>query len=420
MAAMNQPHPTPDSHSPGRPLAGLLAEFADEKALKHAAAELRKRGFQRWDAYSPYPVHGLERAMGIRRTVLPWIVFAAAVAGGAAAVLLQWWTNAVDYPLRVSGKPYFSLPANIPIIFELVVLVAALAAFVGVLALNGLPRFSHPLFAVERFRRVTTDGFFLFIEAADAAFDESACRTLFGQLGAVAVEEVPAVAQQPIPRGIYWAVALLAVAAALPPLGVAWYRAVPKRQPRIHPVLDMDIQPKLKPQAASVLFAGRPATAMQPDGTVGAGQLYDDDGLYRGKAGEAWVDQIPLPVTMDLMVRGQQRFGIYCAPCHGLTGGAPDGLQIDDPTKLMGMTARRALKRGEWIPPLSLHSQQVREQPVGQIFHTITNGVRTMPGYGSQIPVEDRWAIVLYVRALQRSGRATLDDVPPERREQIR
>ncbi len=420
MAETNPSQPASDDRRGEPPLAGLLAEFADEKSLKRAAAELRGQGFHNWDAYTPYPVHGLERAMGIRRTVLPWIVLGAATAGGLGAVLLQWWTNAVDYPLLVSGKPFFSFPANIPVIFELIVLLAALACFIGVLALNGLPRFTHPLFAVDRFGQATTNGFFLFVEATDGKFDRPACRRLFEQLGAVAVEEVPALPHQPMPRAVYWSVALLTVAAFIPPLAVAWHRAVPKRQPRIHPVLDMDFQPKLKPQMQSVLRAGRAATAVQPSGTVGGDQLYDDDRLYRGKTGDRWVEQIPLPVTTELIERGRQRFGIYCAPCHGLTGGAPEGLPIDDPTKLLGTTAQRALKRGEWIPPLSLHSQQVRSQPVGQIFSTITNGIRTMPGYGSQIPVEDRWAIVLYVRALQRSGHATVDDVPPERRDQIR
>ncbi len=116
-----------------------------------------------------------------------------------------------------------------------------------------------------------------------------------------------------------------------------------------------------------------------------------------------------MPVTDELMQRGRQRYDIYCATCHGLAG---DG---------DGMTSQLAFQREEpkWIRPLALHSSAVREQAVGQLFQTISNGVRTMPSYGSQIPVEDCWAIVLYVRALQRSRHAAMEDVPEERRKHL-
>ncbi len=126
--------------------------------------------------------------MGIRPTLLPWLVLAAGLAGAAVALLLQWWTNAVNYPLIISGKPLFSLPANIPIVFELIVLFAALAAFGGALGLNRLPQFWHPAFGGAGFARVTSDGFFLFVDAADRKFDEAALRRLAQSLGAAGVE----------------------------------------------------------------------------------------------------------------------------------------------------------------------------------------------------------------------------------------
>jgi mono/diheme cytochrome c family protein len=117
-----------------------------------------------------------------------------------------------------------------------------------------------------------------------------------------------------------------------------------------------------------------------------------------------WVTEFPVPVTRELMARGRQRFNIYCATCHGLVG---DG---------NGIVSKRALalEQGTWIPPLSLHAESVVIQPVGQLYHTITHGVRKMPGYGDQISVEDRWAVVLYIRALQRSRNASPADVPSE------
>ena len=395
-------------------VAAVLAEFDGPDALVAAAARIRDEGFRRWDAHSPFPVHGLERAMGIRPTVLPWLVLGAGIAGAAAALLLQWWTNAVDYPFLVSGKPYFSLPANIPVTFELVVLFAALAAFGGALVLNELPRFAHPLFTIRRFRRATTDGFFISIEASDPKFEPEAARQLLESVGATAVEVChETVEGRQVPVGIYWALAVVVALSLLPPLGIAWYRSVPKRKPRIHPILDMDSQPKLKAQAASRLFADGRAARPPVTGTIAVGELEEDDGYYRGKRPDQpdqWIGVFPVPVTMELVRRGQQRFDIYCATCHGLTGEGD------------GPTSQRALKRGEekWVPPLSLHVDSVREQPVGQLFHSITNGVRNMPAYGSQVPVDDRWAIVLYLRALQRSRSAGLDDVPLEMRDKLR
>ena len=111
---------------------------------------MRDAGVTRWDSYSPYPIHGMERAMGIRYTRLPWIVFGCGVTGAVVALLMQWWTNAVDYPFNISGKPIFSLPANIPVTFELIILFSAFAAFLGALVLNGLPRFNNPLFQAAR------------------------------------------------------------------------------------------------------------------------------------------------------------------------------------------------------------------------------------------------------------------------------
>ena len=160
---------------------GLLAEYADAGALKAAAEKVRDAGFRHWDCHTPYPVHGLDKAMGVRPTILPWLVLGAGLAGCAAATALQWYCNSPQtaspsaglfsgYPLVFSGKPYWSLPANIPIIFELTVLLSALMAFFGVWGLSGLPRPHFPAFQVPRFRRVTDDGFFIIVEARDPRF----------------------------------------------------------------------------------------------------------------------------------------------------------------------------------------------------------------------------------------------------------
>ena len=173
-------------------LHGLLAEFQGPQALREACEKVRDAGFTRWDAYTPFPVHGLNEAMGIRPTRLPWLVLGAGATGCVAGIGLQWWTNAVDYPFLISGKPLFSLPANIPVAFELTILLAAVTAFVGMLAFNGLPRWSHPLARVARFRRSTADRFFVAIEAADPKFDVEKTEAFLRSLGATALERVEA------------------------------------------------------------------------------------------------------------------------------------------------------------------------------------------------------------------------------------
>ncbi len=188
-AATNSSDTAPESTRPAE-LYGLLVEFDDVDALVEAAEKVRDAGYTRWDVHSPFPVHGLDDAMGIRPTILPYGVLLAGLAGGGGAMLLQWWTNAFDYPLIISGKPFFSVPANIPVAFELTILLAAVTAFVGMLALNGLPQPYHPLFTSRRFRRATTDAFFITVEATDPQFDPTRTRELLASLGGSEPEEV--------------------------------------------------------------------------------------------------------------------------------------------------------------------------------------------------------------------------------------
>ncbi len=171
-------------------LFGILAEFIGPEALLSACEGVRDAGYRKWDAHAPFPVHGLNDAMGIYSTKLAWIVLGGGTAGCVGGVLLQWWTNAFDYPFLISGKPIWSIPANIPVAFELTILLASIAAFVGMLALNGLPRFNHPLLRNERFRRATVDRFFISIEASDPKFDPERTAAFLRSLGGVNVEPV--------------------------------------------------------------------------------------------------------------------------------------------------------------------------------------------------------------------------------------
>ena len=171
-------------------LYGLLTEFESPSALVEAVEQVRDAGFKHWDVHTPFPIHGMDDAMGIRGTQLPWIILGGGLTGLSLSTLMQWWMNAVNYPFHISGKPLFGLPANIPIMFELTVLFSAFAAFFGMWGLNGMPRLYHPLFTNKRFRRATQDRFFIVIEARDPQFDAAKTRAFLASLGGSPVEDV--------------------------------------------------------------------------------------------------------------------------------------------------------------------------------------------------------------------------------------
>lgn len=161
----------------------------------------------------------------------------------------------------------------------------------------------------------------------------------------------------------------------------------------------MGTQPKYLPLAPSDLFQdGQSARQLVPD-TVARGHTQDDSALFTGKLNGADVTTFPYPITKDIMLRGQERFNIYCAPCHGQTG-IGNGIIV---------------QRGFTAPP-TLHQDRLRTAPVGHFFDVITNGFGAMSSYADQIPVNDRWAIIAYIRALQLSQNATINDVPPDQR----
>lgn len=172
------------------PLHGIIAEFESADELIRAAKRAREAGYTHMDAYSPFPVHGLAEAIGFEDHKVPWVVFISGVIGAVAGFALQYYVSVVDYPLNVGGRPYLSWPAFIPVTFETTVLFAAFGAFIGMLALNGLPRPYHPVFNAPRFERASQDRFFLCIEATDPRFDRVKTRQLLESMGARLVSEV--------------------------------------------------------------------------------------------------------------------------------------------------------------------------------------------------------------------------------------
>ncbi len=171
-------------------LYGLLAEFHDPTALVRAARQTVGAGYRHVDAFTPFPIHGLDEALQFRDRRLPAIVLAGGVVGAATGFGLQTWIHTVAYPMNYGGKPYFAWPAFIPVTFELMVLFAGIAAVVGLLWLNGLPMPYHPVFNAPRFALASRDRFFLLVEASDPKFDRAATRAFLESLGAYEVVEL--------------------------------------------------------------------------------------------------------------------------------------------------------------------------------------------------------------------------------------
>ncbi len=171
---------------------GLMAEFDSPAAILAAAEKIRAAGYCRWEAFTPFPVHGLDKVAGFKNSLVGW--FALLFGGGAfvATMGLIWFSNAFDYPLIVGGKPMFSPPMSFVPSYIMMVLGAAVGAFVGMLALNGLPRLHHPLLQKARFALASRDRFFLVIGANDPKFSETETRRLLESLGGTHIELVEA------------------------------------------------------------------------------------------------------------------------------------------------------------------------------------------------------------------------------------
>ncbi len=400
-------------------LYGVLAEYDTPGELIEAARRVRDAGYTEFDCYSPFPVHGIDEAMGIKRTILPLLIFGGGFAGTIGGLLLQWWCNAYNWPWNIAGKPTWSIPANIPIAFETTILLSVFTAFFGMWILNKLPQVWHPFFRNERFTRVTDDAFLLGIEAQDKRFDIEGTTKLLKDAGAIALEPCyldPDPASRQMPKWIT-AFIVASTAFALIPFAIAAKaRNSHSSEPHIHIFPDMDFQPKYKSDTAMDLFADGRSNRGELAGTVARGSLNGDDTFYRGLEvsgdGPHWTTSFPkqLEVNDALIKRGQGRFNIYCAPCHGADG------------RGMGMIPLRVQQGGgAWQARNLVEAGGAAVlMPNGQLFNTISNGYNTMMGYAAQIPHADRWAIVLYVRALQRSQNASHEDIPADAQGSIR
>ncbi len=481
---------------------GWMAEYDDEHKFLDAARKIRDSGYTKTDAFAPFPVHGIDEALGIKPTVLPWFTLIAGATGTTTALVMQIWMNAYDYPYIISGKPFISLPAFIPVAFELTVLFAAFTTVFAMLGLNGLPKFSNPVFSNPKFDRATDDRFFLWVDSRDKYFNSDRVKSLLEGTSPLNVEEVREDdSPSDVPKGINIAIVTLGLAALIPAVVVWNIRAANSESPRWHVFFDMDFMPYRKAQKETTIFADGKTQRPPVPGTVARGGFAPDDPYYLGytpdantaaintesplihlvsaqddpapqepkveqpKADEPKADatkpeeasaqvpekpasteaaateakpetpaatpaapvvaaaqppaasgqaapQVPdrnylqkLPEQIEandeLFALGRNKFEQVCSACHGFSGYGN------------GLVSKRAesLQASYWLQPTSVHDDRILQQPIGQIYFTITNGKGKMAGYGSTLNVKERWAVALYVKALQRSQHASESDL---------
>src|SRR3954462_1374850 len=189
-AATRRRKPSKPTDHMAAPLYGLIATFDTAPDVYHAAEKVRDAGYRHWDCITPFPVHGLDRAMGLRRSIVPRISLAGGITGFCTGMTLIWWTGAWQYPLLVGGKPYFSPMFAFPISYELTILFTAFATIIGMFVVNGLPMHYHPVLKYDHIGRGMDDTFFIVIEARDPRYNLANTKALLEQAGGVSIQEI--------------------------------------------------------------------------------------------------------------------------------------------------------------------------------------------------------------------------------------
>ena len=373
-----------------RGMFGVVGLFESADALMAAIPKVREAGLGKVEAYTPYPVHGLDKALGQRRSPLGGMVMVMGVLGALTAFLFQWWISGIDYPIVTGGKAPTSWQAFVPIMFEVTVLFATFTAGLGMLFfLNKLPFFGHPVLHAQAIADITRDRFGLAIEAEGDGFDVEAAVRALEAAGARPIEVIPQPSFSGPMTARYLERSLLGIAIACAVSGYAMYWAV-KLFPVLPPTSHMLVQPRLDPQKPSAFFKDGHGMQLPVPGTVARGYL--PLGLASQEEAATLVN--PLAVSQKVLEEGRQAYMNHCVVCHGpLANGVPT------------LTSAYGAK------PANLQAKQFRDYPDGKIYWTIVMGKNAMPSYAADLSEEDRWAVIHYLRALQRAQNAKPGDL---------
>lgn len=368
----------------------VLGIFDTPDALMQAIPKVRASKLGTVEAYTPYPIHGIDEALGLRRSPLGGMVLVMGVLGALTAFGFQYWISAIDYPIVTGGKAANSWEAFIPIMFEVMVLFATFTAGLGMLLLlNKLPFFGHPVLSSKAITGITRDRYVLALEAESEAFDSVAAAQALQGAGAVEIEVLPAPDRSPFltsdfilrtAGGIFTA---CLVAGLVMFLTIKWF-------PLLAPMKYMQDQPRLNAQQGSTFFKDGHGMQMPVAGTVARGYLPTATGTQEAAA--TLVN--PLPRTKEVFAVGRKAFANRCEVCHGALGN--------------GMGSLTAAYGGK---PANLQAQQFLDYPDGKIYWAIVNGKNAMPSQAADLTEAQRWSVVHYVRALQRAQNAKDEDL---------
>jgi mono/diheme cytochrome c family protein len=408
-------------------LYALAARFSTPEQILAVSQDLRDRGTKGWEVHTPYPMHALDDAMGRKPSRLPWVTFFTFMVMSILVFWFVYWTSVIDYPVNTGGKPYFAFLAWFPFIFEMMILTSVHATlFACILFFWKLRIFGHPLMDTEYTKATNSDQFGVTVEVDSEGFDRSALEAIFQKHNALVIEEimVPEVDAKTLELPIIgkirwndgWMYPILAIKAVVVAFGTyaTFNWVLYDNIPWIHkevagsslhsvtgwdevkdgPMNWMNVQNREETMAQSRFFADSASLREPVEGTVARGFLPYPYAKDQAALAEANLVN-SLPLTKEALDRGQKAYMVQCAMCHG-TFGDGDGVVVE---------------RGFPKPP-SLHTGKLQSAKDGLFYHVISVGQGNMPGLDKQISREDRWAIVHYVRALQRAKNAKDTDLP--------
>ncbi len=373
-------------------LYSYTALFDTPNQIIKAAKKVKEEGYTKYDVNTPYPIHGMDAAMELKPSLLPYVALVVGLTAAISMIIFLWWQNTIDYPLNIGGKPFFALPAYIPVTFEVTVLSASIATVVAMLFfVFKFPNNVHPLHDTDYMKRVSVDKYGISIQAEDPLFEAEKVKSLFNSLGASSITPIyysdelvnfkPKILE---PKFISFLIILFIVVSGATYITLNKLLFLP-------PYSWMMVQDKVIAQKTSDFFGGGSGMLTPVKGTVARGFLpYKFDKKPELAAKELVNPLMPVKKNIEL---GKTKFNIYCSPCHGYHAEGKSRL------------------RGQFPIPPSLHSDKVRNWSDGRIYHVITEGQNVMPSYAHQLSRQERWAIVLYIRALQRSLNAKESDL---------
>lgn len=357
-----------------------------------AAEKVSEKGYTKFDVHTPYPVHGMDNAMKLPPSKLGYAALVFGLSGTFTALVLMYWMSVIDYPNIIGGKPFFAFPAFVPIMFEVTVLAASVATVLTMLfVFFKFPNNSHPLHDTNYMKAVSSDKYGITIQFVDPKFDEDEIKRFLSELGAKIIEpiywdtEALSVKHKILEPKFISVLVLLSIVTA----GGAYFGL--NKLMFMQPFSWMMEQEKLIPQETSTLFTSGKSMQIPVEGTVARGFLpYPYKGEPELAAKSLFNPMLPSKENLEL---GERKYNTFCSPCHGYHGEGDSRL------------------RGRFPNPPSLHSQKLRDWSDGRIYHVIVEGQNVMPSYSSQMTEEERWATILYIRALQRSLNARESDL---------